>query len=462
MEVTTGSDPVDTGALVNPGRAFRILIVDNVIGNMGDAAIMLAMKSSLEAAFGPNAEVRNCFCGLTADPQVYATLYPELHFTRTLWNAAHDFMIPQKSILKRLVRKTAPARWLAYAKMRRLGIPSPLLWPDERSLFCEYEEADMIVVSGGNVLNTSWTEARLRRPRIAQYEIASILNKPLVFYSMSFGPYTPDDPLPAMVRPHIEKAIAVLCRDRESVGIVSERIGYSGPNVHQTIDDALSIEPRPPSRPMAPPKTQPLRIGICVHQWAWVGSENPEEKQRAFEERMSKVCSTLLARGDVEMAFLTTHQRVENAGHTDEDVMERIAANVEPSFRDRIHIISGFVHPREFAHFMGECDVVLTSRLHGGILSLVGGAPIVALEYEPKTRGLMRQLDIEDWVLSMGESTAGEIVAKVEEILKDLPKARRRQSEAMAVGKRLAMRSREIVLAAYKLWQVSGSVNSDK
>jgi colanic acid/amylovoran biosynthesis protein len=421
-------------------RRFRILILDNVVVNAGDAAILLAMKSSLEETFGPGTEVHNGFNGPLSEPGVYRDLYQELHFISTPANAVYKWPQPKTHLWQRLVRKTAPWRFLQQARWPRL----PLLLPKERQSLQEYKEADLIVVSGGACLSTSWTSPRVRGERIAKYKLALALGKPLVFYAMSIGPFVPEDPLPDLLQPVMERADAVLCRDAESVRVVRERVGVTADNVHETIDGALLLTPRPPARPRVPERAHRLRIGVCVHQWHWLGHPDPQAKQRDFEARMASVCRSLLEREDAELVFLTTHQGVEGVQH-DEEVSQRIWERLPKDLQARAHVVREFVHPREFAHIMGQCDLVVSSRLHGGILSLVGGASILALEYEPKTRGLMRKLDLEECVLSMGEATAEAILSQIEAMLRDLPATKQRHREALARGRAQARRNQEII-----------------
>lgn len=421
---------------------FRILILDNVIVNAGDAAILLAMKGSLEAAFGPQTVIHNGFSGPLPEPGIYRTLYPELLFVPTLANAAYTWI--ETGLWPRLVRKTALVRFLWHA---RTGLP--VLLPKERQLFQVYRQADLIVVSGGACLSTSWTSPRARKERIAKYRLTLTLGKPLVFYAMSVGPFTPGDPLPAMLHPVMERADAILCRDAESVQVVRKQVGVRAENVHQTIDEALLLAPQSPQAPLLPPRKRPMRLGICVHQWHWLGDSDPERRQRDFESRMAVVCRALLERQDTELVFLTTHQGVEGI-QQDDAVSQRIWEQLPADLQPYAHVLHEFVRPDEFAHFMGQCDLVLSSRLHGGILSLAGGAPIVALEYEPKTRGLMRQLDLEDCVLSMRDSSAEEILGRMEAMLRDLPETKRRHRAALERGQALALRNREIVREALR------------
>ncbi|BDI28725.1 hypothetical protein CCAX7_007760 [Capsulimonas corticalis] len=429
-------------------KNVRVLITDNVISNMGDAAILLAMKSSFEEAFGPGTDVRNCYCGVTREAGPFAKFYPELHFTSTLWNAGRDWTIAKWDIWGRLIRKTATERFPLQARLRRMGFPLFLLTSHERELFREFEEADIISVAGGACLSTSWTVPFMRKSRVAQYQVAHALGKPLFVYAHSLGPFRDGDNFPDLLHDSLDHAAAVLCRDAEAVKAAREQIKLLGDNVHQTIDEALRIIPRPPSKLLAPEKKKPLRVGICVHDYIWPGAADRPAKQADFEARIARVCQSLLERGDTELVFLTSHQKVEGSFQDDEPVGRRIQELLPAPLRPDAHHVTGFVHPREFSYFMGHCDLVLSSRLHGGILSLVGGAPVVVLEYEPKSRGLMRQIGLEDWVLTMADATSDEITAKITELLSDLPKTRERARAGLAEGQKLAKRNIEIVVEA--------------
>lgn len=438
-----------TGATLAGKSNFRVLILDNVIINTGDAAIMLAMKQSMEAVFGPGTEVRNDFTGGFARLEDYIPLYPELHFLQTPTNVAYVWPLSGKNLWGRIVRKTSSARFLMQARLHAKGLPIPVLLPKERRLFQEYLDADLIIVSGGAALSTSWTQERQRAERVAKYWTALTLKKPLAFYAQSFGPFIETDPLPQMLKPLVARADAVLCRDADSLRVVHENIGVQGENIHQTIDEVLLLTPLAPPKPIVPEKRKPLRLGICVHKWHWLKESDPQAKQNAFEARMAKVCTALLERGDTELLFVTTHQGMEGIPHDDE-VSVRIHAQIPEALRADALVYRDFVHPRHLSYTLGQCDMVVSSRLHGAILSMVGGAPVVALAYEPKTRGLMRQIGLEDWVLSMGDSPAEDILAQAQGILADLLAARQRLAEAMTCGQALARRNQEIIYEAVR------------
>ena len=69
---------------------------------------------------------------------------------------------------------------------------------------------------------------------------------------------------------------------------------------------------------------------------------------------------------------------------------------------DRAVLLDEDLGPDELAALYGRAAVVLGTRLHSAILALVGGAPVVALSYEPvKTHGVMGLLGLGDFVVDL-------------------------------------------------------------
>lgn len=53
-----------------------------------------------------------------------------------------------------------------------------------------------------------------------------------------------------------------------------------------------------------------------------------------------------------------------------------------------------------------QMDLLMGSRLHSNIFALSTGTPVVALQYQYKTRGVMRMVGLEEWVLPLEEVSA--------------------------------------------------------
>jgi colanic acid/amylovoran biosynthesis protein len=432
---------------------LQILILDNVQCNMGDSAILLAMHASFRDEFGSDTVVKSCFCGSTSDPGVYAQHYPEMNLIRPLWHALYDWYTPKWKVWSKIVRRTAPKRFEMQAKLHQRRVPFSTLFGQERELFREFVKSDLIVVSGGAVLSTSWTAQSLRPHRIAEYHAALELGKPLVFYAASYGPFEDQDDLPDLLKAVMERSAAVICRDANALKIVEERIGVKTANVHKTIDEAILLQPRTLSRNYVPEKSLPVRVGLVAHKWHWSGHEDRKAKQAEFESRIAHVCREILSEYDTDMVFITSHPEVPKAMFVEVDVPRRIKELLPDELKPRVHVVTEFIHPQEFAGLMGQCDLVLSSRMHGGVLSLAGGAPLLALSYEPKTRGFLEQIGLEDWMLSMGESSAEEILKKARWMLDNRVECRKRRDIAVEKARSIALQNRKIVRDAFEKHQ---------
>jgi colanic acid/amylovoran biosynthesis protein len=430
---------------------LKILIVDNVQCNMGDAAILLAMHASFCEEFGADTEITVCFCGATSDPGIYAQYYPELRFTRTLWHAVYDWYTPKWKVWSKMIRRTAPGRFVMQAKLHRRGIPIPTLIGKERELFREFADSDLIVVTGGAPLSSSWTAKYLRPHRVAEYQTALLLEKPLVFYAASYGPFTQEDDLPDRLRKVMERAAAVVCRDADALKTVRQRIGVQTDNVHQTIDEAILLTARRPQKPFVPERSSPGRLGIVAHKWHWLGFADPKRQQEEYEQRIAECCRAALQRYDMDIVFMTSHPEVPGSMFVEVDVPLRIREMLPAQLQSRAHMVTEFVHPQEFAWIMGQCDLVISSRLHGAILSLAGGAPVLALGYEPKTKGFLEQIGLEDWMLPMEEFQTQELLGKVCWMMDHRIECRKKRDLAVEKARCIALQNRKIARDAFEM-----------
>ncbi len=64
---------------------------------------------------------------------------------------------------------------------------------------------------------------------------------------------------------------------------------------------------------------------------------------------------------------------------------------------------------RELKGLYTECSLLIGTRFHSVIFSLTSGVPCVAIEYEHKTRGIMADLGLEEWVLPIAEVTVARL-----------------------------------------------------
>lgn len=65
-----------------------------------------------------------------------------------------------------------------------------------------------------------------------------------------------------------------------------------------------------------------------------------------------------------------------------------------------------------------ECEVVVGTRFHSVIFSLSAGVPCIAIEYEHKTRGIMAELGLEEWVIRMEDVASPRLKEMLDALLR--------------------------------------------
>jgi polysaccharide pyruvyl transferase WcaK-like protein len=179
----------------------------------------------------------------------------------------------------------------------------------------------------------------------------------------------------------------------------------------QSKERALAMEPRCPGRLVpdlafalnprssasalrSTPGQRPLRIGVSPIAYGMPGVW-PFPNEARFEHYLGvllRLVESLRAQGHEVVMF--TSER------TDRDVVQRVrqhfdqsgAAPLECALPDRLN---------ELLETLAGLDVIVTSRLHGVILSHVLGKPAAALSYDRKVRAHMQDMGQERYCLDI-------------------------------------------------------------
>jgi colanic acid/amylovoran biosynthesis protein len=64
-------------------------------------------------------------------------------------------------------------------------------------------------------------------------------------------------------------------------------------------------------------------------------------------------------------------------------------------------------------------DVFIGTRMHSNIFALISKVPVVAIEYEHKTRGIMRDLGLEHLTVAIEEAQFPNLKEKVDDLIKN-------------------------------------------
>ncbi|HKP81685.1 MAG TPA: polysaccharide pyruvyl transferase family protein, partial [Pyrinomonadaceae bacterium] len=277
---------------------MKILITNIVTLNAGDAAILYAMIDVLRAAFGHDTE----FIVYDKHGDVPNRYYPDLEFRKLLY-------LTRESIAKRgLSRRLDQLRFrtgLWSIKQRIPLLPNVFLNSVERRDLLEYKTADLIVSSGGTYLVENYSMAA----RVFDYQLSLYLDRPLVFFTQSLGPFSNPENRAAL-RPIFDESIAILLRDEQSRRNLDE-LGVKNKNVHVVADAAFAlsdVEALELAKSRVVESGKRLRVAISVREWKHFKTVEPAEGMNRYYEALRALSDHMVEKCGAEITFLSTCQ----------------------------------------------------------------------------------------------------------------------------------------------------------
>lgn len=394
----------------------RLAITNSVTLNGGDAAIVLSMARSLAREFGADTEIKVLCHSAEAARRLYGR---ELHIVPALEEAHRT---PERSgLARKLLGET-------FVPRMELG----WLTASEREVENVFRWADAIVSCGGGFLTDRYASGK----RLAALRRTIKSGKPVFFYAQSVGPFTKPGTRRAF-RQVLAGAAAITVRDGKSL----KEVRALGLDAQLTADEAFTFDSPAPAAPrdlragLAPGR--PL-VAVSVRSWHFPDSAGDTTAMR--ERYLSSVASAverLVTAGGAKVIFLSTCQGVPEYTHDDSRIAEKVLKLLPDKVRAEVELDSAYHHPAELRALFGQCDAVVSTRMHGAILAMLGGAPALAIGYEAKSRELFTRMGLAGWCLDIAadELTAlpeksMELLAKAKELRAELPQRLAPMTEA--------------------------------
>jgi polysaccharide pyruvyl transferase WcaK-like protein len=106
----------------------------------------------------------------------------------------------------------------------------------------------------------------------------------------------------------------------------------------------------------------------------------------------------------------------------------------------------------EFKSILDSMDLIVTSKLHPGVMGLSGHVPTVCIAYDHKQTGLFKLLDMEDCVIPVMEVSYQTISSKIDLVWRNRDRIRARlqvripelqEDTKKAIQEALSIRSQE-------------------
>lgn len=342
--------------------------------NRGDAAIVVAMIKYLQDMY-PNINIR----------------------------VMSSYYIENESIYRKYGAESVPAVWLIrsgdsvfyrYGHGLRMLLTAILNPRSKR--FQAYKDADIILGAGGGYLYSS-----RRGPlgvgllcSLFHYWLGKHLGKMVVGFPQSVGPlrYRFDRWLTGAVLRGVELFIA---RERES----SKLLHRLGVNCFREEPDVAFYLARSSHAPAVNKDSdrQVIRMGVTVLDWRFAV---PNSSWSDVEQYLNKLSSAIRSvKESIPSLVVSVFPQVDVGGKdSDVDVSRCLVDLLGDGIAECVSIPEE-CGPDELINLYGMMDLFVASRMHSAILALNSGIPVVALSYQPKTRGTFELLGLGAYVL---------------------------------------------------------------
>lgn len=376
-------------------------------GNLGDAAIQEALITNFRK-YDPDIQL----CGITLHPEVTSALhdipcYPLAVISRPHYQAKKGpAKRPNESDTSSYAADTIAKP--SFHRRLRQSVRTLLFSMGLRPLVRLIQEAlhiarsyvflwriDMLLIAGGGQLDEEWGGSWGHPYSLMKWALlARATGIPVVFLSVGGGRMGA-----RLTRLFLKMALSLACyrsfRDhgsRELALALTRRA--DGPVVP---DLAFSL-PLTNDRAVVPSKGTNLQVGVGPIAYAHPGLWPTEDRARYeyYINQLALFVTSLLKRGISVILF--------SSASPDEQIFEDLRARLDPGLeteaRRRLSSTNvASVH--ELLLLLCRVDIVVSSRLHGLILSFLAGKPAVAISYDRKVQTLMAELEQEAYCLDV-------------------------------------------------------------
>lgn len=423
---------------------MKILITNTVALNTGDAAILLGIKEILRITFGEDVDI----IVYDNSPDIAAQYYPQLKFRKLLYQ--NITQIPQIKYLRRILKSMNLNRFYFASwcwKYNLRFIAKFLVNKQELQDLLEYSSADLIVSTGGTYL----VENYFLEPRIFDYQISLLLEKPLVLFTQSLGPFSIYKNRRAL-KNIFEQSLLILLRDQKSENNILE-LDTQNANTYVSADAAFALADA--SVIKAAQNTKDLsssaKVAISVRDWKHFKTIDPVLGRQKYLEAVGNMTRHLVEKYGAEITYISTCQGIPEYWTDDSKVALEIIEKLPADIVDSVTLNQNFHSPNELAKVLQSFDVVVSTRLHMAILALGAGTPVMPIAYEFKTQELFKRLGQKaHWVLDIEDINSESLIGSIDSFLASIADIRKTVFTAVQKEQNRALDSGQLVRKMYE------------
>lgn len=270
----------------------------------------------------------------------------------------------------------------------------------------------IVFVPGGYLIAAS-SRARNWLPGIFPVFVARALGTPVFVSPASVGPFVGvANRLIARLALRIPKRIYI--RERETLTYLKD-IGAPMHKVRITTDVAFLLQPQP--SPSASEFRQrvtgsgTIRVGVSLRRFSFAASDQPEVCRTNYIDSIRALVNRLTEEPNTAVWFVSQNF----AEKEDLDFSRDLAQTAKN--QEAIYYVDKDFAPGELQHIYGAFDIFIGVRMHANIFAMTQAVPTLAIAYQSKSVGIMKDLGLTPWVLDIYKMRADLLIAKTEQLI---------------------------------------------
>ena len=348
------------------------MILNCVVQNGGDAAILIAIIKQVKEVFGQDVNITAC----DMHPEAANSNYPDLAtFIPDPIAIVND---EKNRYLRKLKLWFTP--WIFGLRSSKMFRWTNKIFPSKNPQIEALLNADLILSTGGTYLVDHYD----LRPRFFAFDLVRRTKSPLILYTQSMGPFA-EETLKRKLRKVLGKATKIYLRDKRSQKYLQNVLPTQPPSevCHDIVfcldgpesEIPLGIRPRP-------------RVIVSVREWSKYTNRTPEEGRSIYQTSIAAAVTLLVEEREADVLFVSTCQGRDGYRFDDSKEAKEVIALLSPSVREHVSVNSEANRPSELLDILKMADFVVATRMHMAILSLVSKLAVFAVAYEFKTKEL--------------------------------------------------------------------------
>ena len=278
-------------------------------------------------------------------------------------------------------------------KILRMGVKQDVVRSDICGILKAFREVDLVVVGGGGIFQDIYNHYPI--PFFTLMALLAKLNKKLLLlYCVGIGPINTFIGK-KLCKLTVNSSDIVSVRDSESRDLLKD-LGVTK-KVYLSADPVFLLEPEWNEQVDKAIKTHNLdksepTIGVCVQDLLFWDNEN--------RRILADILDTLIIERGVKVVFLPfgAYRDVWFTKKKSDTVDTAASKKLSELMKEESSILTDELLPQELLAVIEKMDIIVSMRLHGLIMGLNAGVPVIALTYteESKIRNLMKRFDQED------------------------------------------------------------------